>query len=304
MKFLNILKILFINFLIIILLILLADMMYIYYKHNSFIVKNGFRLLPHSAEYFPTRDDEPGPAAVDVDENKRPIVFSGCSIAYGLYLSFDQTIGYLVSKLSHRKVYNRGQSGTCMSHVLYELTETSIYDDMDNPEYMFYIYDPVLHSSRTNSLIYLDHSQMEYIHYKLKDGKLVNDTGHPIPFITALAIFRALSHKYAVDSALSDNNKAVTIALFDEINKQIHEKYPDIKFIIILYEGNTPDVDFENPFYKDILAHIKSSDIEMISVREMLGDDPLKLEYKVDDYHPSGYVWEKVAEKLVEKYNL
>ena len=300
----NILFIILFNIILIIVLALFLDLLFVYYKNNSYIIQNGFRLLPQEeAQYSKnSRDGVSGPANVNPQPDKRNIVFSGCSIAYGLFLPFEETIGYLVSELSGRKVFNRGSSSTCISHVLYELTDTKYYDEIENPEYMFFIYDPVLHSTRINTFVYNETSQIEYLFYKLTDNKL--SVGHSIPFLSALSLYRHFTFENNLRNHFTDYHKALTIKLFEEVNNKIHEKFPDIHFIVIVYEGNYKQFDYTNQFYKDVFNAISDFGIEILSVNEMLEDDCSKDKYKSDFAHPNSIVWKKVAEKLVEKYNL
>ena len=292
------------NILLIIVLIFVLDFLFVYYKNNSHIIKNGFRLLPESEalKIEKARDTVSGPANVNPQQGKRPVVFSGCSIAYGLFLPFEETIGYLVSQKTGRKAYNRGRSSTCISHVLYELTNSKVYDEMEQPEYMFFIYDPFLHAMRTNTFVYSATSQTEYLFYRLKDGRL--NVGHAIPFLSSFSLFRHICFEINHNNPFTEYNKALTVKIFEEVNNKIHKIFPDIHFIVIVYEGNFNDIDYHNPFFKDILKALEDKGIEVISVSQMLGDNPNQEKYKADPAHPSAYVWEKVSEKLAEKYNL
>lgn len=299
----NLLIIIF-NIVFALLLILLADCLFVYYQNNAYIIKNGFKLLPHTETYKieRTRDENSGPALKNSD--KRPVIFSGCSITYGLFLSFEETIGYLVSQLSDRSVYNKGRSSTCISQMLYELTETKVYDEIENPEYSFFIYDPILHAVRVNAEVYSPTSQIEYLRYKLDSGKLKNISGEHIPFISSLTIYRKYSYIHNLKDQNNDYNKVLTIALFKEVNKVLHEKFPDIKFTVIVYEGNMTENDLNSDFYKDIYSALKSDNIELISVNDMMNDNCNQDKYKSDIHHPNSIVWDIVSKKLVEKYNL
>ena len=61
---------------------------------------------------------------------------------------------------------------------------------------------------------------------------------------------------------------------------------------------------YQNLYPNHVYGKNTTGSSEAIAATDTLNQALGKLEYKVDDYHPSGYVWEKVAEKLVEKYNL
>lgn len=299
----------FLNIIFIIISVFTLDLLFVYYKNNSYIIKNKFRLLPHTAANYSdkARDTISGPAEPDNPSPKKPIIISGCSIAYGIFLPFKDTLGYKLSQLTGRTVYNRGMSSTCISHVLYELTKTNIYDNYPSPDYFFFIYDPALHSERVNTLTFNPTSQIEYLRYKLKNEEL-KISGYDfvnIPYISSLSLYRHLMFNANVHNVLSNYNKKLTTALFKETNKQIHRIFPNTKFIVIIYEGNMREKDLKNKFYKDIIDEINANGIDSVSVNTLIDDFSNSPEYKEEDnIHPNSAFWNKFSGKLVQKYNL
>jgi len=308
MKIKKFLLLFFINIITIVFLILFADLIYVYYQNNSKIIQNKFMLLSQT-EFFnesKSRDEDSGICMpTHPEKHQRPVVISGCSIAFGSFLPFEETIGSVISKLTDRKVYNRGRCGSCISHVLYEITETKEYDKMENPEFMFFIYDPCLHAARINAYTFSPNDQIEYLSYKIaKKGEVCRSENYKIPILFSLSFVRYFMFKKRFEQRFNTENIKLTIALFDKVNQEIHKKFPDIKFIVLLYEGNLLEKDENNKFYNEIIQGIKNQGIEVISINKIINDNSNNPKYKSDEYHPNGIIWEKTAPYLINKYHL
>ncbi len=229
---------------------------------------------------------------------KQPIIIFGCSYAYGEFLDDEDTISAKLSKLSERPVYNYAIKGKGLQNTLF-IVENKLYDtNIKNPQYAIYI----MMSDQIRRL-YTNACPDDYVAQPIYK---FNKFGEPVIKSSYYPRYRQfysfyylnnLVYKYILEKQFDRHNRYVTL-YFEQIQRQLKQQFPDIKFIILMFGD-------KNNFGLD-MSRLKDDGFTVISTEELTGINFFDKKYQVSekDIHPNSKVWEIVASKLVEKYKL
>lgn len=235
---------------------------------------------------------------LNIDSNKKSIVFTGCSFTYGTGLKEEETLPYLISQMTDNPIYNLGLESAAMNHTL-SLLQLGIFEEKvkKEPALVIFIYAD-FHLCRLvmpNVIFELN----EYL-YKIKNEELVRKRP---PFVvsrfTSLSLIRENLFYYLSEHNETYKNylrKLLKLHILT-MNKLLHEKYPDSKFMIFVY--------FKSPVFEDIANDIEKEGIIIVRANEDFQVDPIQTKYLLEDGHPNAEIWQIIAPKLfdiIKKY--
>ena len=145
------------------------------------------------------------------------------------------------------------------------------------------------------------------LQYKVKGSKLVLDEKH-FDFLHKLFIVQAL---YSAIDQIHErdylNNKYTNFMIANEIflesRRELEEKYPGIKFIILRYQVEGDDSEREVPFMWDAL---KAEGFTVVNSEDLIGR---KYKYHSEDtgkdgFHPSEEAWDLLIPELIKKFDM
>ncbi len=230
--------------------------------------------------------------------NEKSIVFTGCSYTYGTGLEETETLPYLISKMTSRPVYNLGLVSTAINHTI-SMLNLGIFEEKvkQEPAVVIFIYSD-FHLRRL-VMPNVTFEPNEYL-YKIKNNELVKKRP---PFIVSRFIIFSLirEHLYYF---LTKNNKQYLQYIKKllklhilSMNKILHDKYPNTKFIILVYHNS--------PVFESIAEEFKKQGIIIIRINQDFGIQTDNEEYKLDNSHPNALVIRLIAPKLyneIKKY--
>ncbi len=271
-------------------------------KFRSFSYDLSFRVFNAPSDFITYTERR---RIMNPDAGQRSIMFFGCSYAYGDFLETEQTIGYKVSALTDRPVYNFAGSGWGLQHMYIQLEKkNAIFDQIKNPEYAIYIFMG-------------DHIHRIYYHkwglakgglqlgYSAKNNKLVKS----VPLfvhLNRLNILKIIEEKYlfanyTYNSKRQDENFDLMKLYFIESRKKLLEKYPDIKFVILKYPyPHSKQWYYETSRWDELEAQgFIIVDLDELTKKNLLSDD-----YRLPDEHPNEKAWDLISQLLVKKLAL
>lgn len=313
-KLLKHIKIVTANILLIVLaLILLEVLVYTFdairlnRQHYCFLTK--YNLPPYSVnistfdKYYNENKMSIFRKPMGLNYNKRPVILFGCSYTYGTNLKENQTFSYKLSHQSHRPVFNRGIGGWGVQHMLYQLQNDNELDKISDPEIIVFtfFYD---HIYRLYTYSFLPYDSSLYLKYEQKHGKLqkVNPKYmflYKSYFIRCLD--RTISNLRVHNNFVNKNAEILTFTklLFEETYKEIKNKYPDTKFVLLLYAES------DNWFIeKEQWADLESRDFIVVNTNDLTGKKLSDEQYKLFDGHPNEKAWDIIVPAFIKKLDL
>lgn len=230
------------------------------------------------------------------NNKKRPVILFGCSVTYGFLLNDNQTFSYKLSNYTNRTVYNRGFPGTSVPFMYYQLKSTNIKKDIPDAEYIIYTFidahlDRLLRyrSDSFNSIL--------NVKYKLVNGKLIEEKPLSTVFLSTY-INTLYEEKYSKLMSKQRECKELFYALMDASRKEARKKYPNVKFVVLVY--GFPDD-------RTLNDELKKKGFTVLYTYELLNsfDELSKRKYRtIDNLHPSEQAWDVLIPKLVKQLNM
>ncbi|MGN0004391.1 MAG: hypothetical protein ACI37Z_00215 [Candidatus Gastranaerophilaceae bacterium] len=266
-------------------------------KHNEkfggYLIPYKYSLSLNKYSYDYILDEKYYRKPTNTQSNLKPIYIFGCSFAYGEGLSDNETIDANLAKITKRPVYNFAYPGFSVQHMLYQL-ENIDFSKYKKPEYIIYFYMQD-HLRRIQTPFMQPHETNRYpIYYTNNKGDFVfKKNRFDIPFYIVKKI-QCFYAKYKTTSPdFEKNNNDLLKNHFLKANSIIKEKFPDSKFIIVLYEQ-------ESIKNKAVFNDLKKYGIEVISTKEITSEKLSDKKYKLIDNHPSALAWKEITPKLVK----
>lgn len=306
-----------INIALIILFFIIADI-FVYYKitdyylkfhhlkitHNNvktikeYYIKNKIEKLDNETVkgflrgYFSDRRGVLNPR----NSTDKSWVFTGDSFTYGYDLKAEESLPYRISEITDHPVYNLGIPSGGLSQLLF-LTESGLFDeyvgDPYPPELIVYLYLDF----HVNRLVMSNQFAEPFlILYKIKNNKLVRKL--PPFFVKRSALLSVLNEKLYFH-VLRNNNiykkylEKLIKMHFMQIKRNIQNKYPDTKFVIIIFSNCA--------YFSDIENELRNEGFYIINLKDDLGFSINNRSLFTASGHPTAYVWELVYRSLAEK---
>ena len=233
---------------------------------------------------------------VGLDYKKEPIFMYGCSFGYGLFLEGNDRPDYILSELTKRPVYNFSLYGEGFQQALYVMQNQEIIAPA--PKYVIYIfhYDQIRRLYSQADMFRTE----KFLSYKINKNKIIFDTTSP-HFIENTYLYRKIlqtvlhPHSYY----FSTDNAYKKFKLFvDNMNAEIHNKYPDAKFIFVFYDNRY------NCLTKKQLEDFKKSEnskFKIIYLPDILGKSFYNRQNRLwDNVHPNSNAWKTVIPEIVK----
>ncbi len=204
---------------------------------------------------------------------KRPLIFFIDSFAYGYGLDAEQSVSAKLSEYAKRPVYNYSFIGWGVQHILWLLHNEKDLNKIQNPEYAIYIFIED-HYRRMIAPIYFPEVSYSQKLYNEKNGKFYPEQN--IKFYYRSYLYRMLSYKASVYFLTSDifkeKREEKFVRYLMEGNRLIQEKWPGIKFVVLLFPANYFKNDFDTIKIRIKNEQIKNkkNNIIIIDGREIL----------------------------------
>ena len=231
---------------------------------------------------------------VGLNYKKKPILFLGCSYAYGYYLTDEETISYKISKKAKRPIYNWACSAGGIQHAYYVIDKMPKIEP--EPEYIFYIYmkDHLIRMYENRHELDIS----EYLLYKIKDGNL-EKIDNRYNFIDNSFFLSRIKKKILNRYIKSKKAHKTFIEYTNFLKNEIKEKYPNSKFVIVIYDYMP----------QELIEGLKKNNIDIIYPQESEKFDYNNEKYKLPkerDYwqHPSGKAWDVMSDILIKEFHL
>ncbi|MBQ2645288.1 hypothetical protein IJG14_06935, partial [bacterium] len=226
---------------------------------------------------------------------KAPIVLYGCSYTYGDGLKENENFSYFLSKYAKRPVYNFGLSGRGMQQALYIMQNQPLIQP--EPEYIFYTFLNRHIRRLYMSCVFID--VFNFFSYEYKNNQFVikNDK---LKSIKNTMLYQSIMYHIVIPLIKEENKYNLFITYLKEMKKVLKEKYPNAKFILILYDRkNNEYINLTN----ERIQEIENIGIEVIDFDEIFGDKLYQLEYQLSemDNHPNAKAWEMIVPEIVKR---
>jgi len=241
------------------------------------------------------------PVSYGNDKTKRPIALFGCSYTWGSMLNEDETFSAVLSKYTGRTVYNRGLYAAGVPFFYYQLSMHNTRYEIKNSEYIIYtLIDS--HFYRMLTIRSWCKDPVLQYRYILENGKLKLIEPH-FPqlygFYSVFIISQFIQNlKYE-----HEDYKDIFITLMEESNKLIKKRFPNTKFVILVYQDKYWKYDKTK---HGILKQLEDDGIEIIYTDDLIGKGALNDNKYLapDGFHPSKEAWKLIVPALIKKLNL
>jgi len=296
----KVLKIIIINILLIIFLFIGFET-YFYKKYFDFFKTNSPNKSHHSFKKEPFENKFKNfyltiiRKPVGLNYKKKPILFLGCSYAYGEHLDNKETISYKVSQKTKRPVYNWACTAGGIQHAFYVINKMQKIEP--DPEYIFYLY--IKDHLRRMYTIVDNADRSENLQYKLKNGKFKKKDNRYNIFDNSYFLLNIKGYFLNNYYTNSKNCHNLFTVYATQLKNRIKEKYPNSKFVIVIYDYMP----------QELIEGLKKNNIDIIYPQESKKFDYNNEKYKLPkekDYwqHPSGKAWDVMSDILIKEFHL
>lgn len=239
--------------------------------------------------------------AYGLQYKKAPILIYGCSYAYGFALEDKENFGYQISEQTKRPVYNFAISSKGLQDALYLIQNDEKITP--EPQYVFYVFinDHVRRMYVNCNKI----DGVKYLTYKNKNGKLIRNENQYV-FTERLYLTGVIKNAlyYLLKNPMEKSIYKMVELYFITIKKEINNKYPNAKFIILDYENGQ-----ESYLNEKRVRLLKEHEIEIVNLNKIfhnkLKSDKYRNPIDKDVFkHPNAQAWSLVTEYVINRYNL
>jgi len=237
-----------------------------------------------------------------LQNKKKPVLFLGCSYAYGQFLKDEETISYKISEKAKRPVYNMAYPAWGIQHAYYIMQNTPKIEP--EPEYVFYIFMND-HLRRMFVNCYRE-DYAENLQYKMKDGKPVKiDNRYNIfdnsYFLVNIKNFLVYFYKK------SEYSQNLFLDYVYNLNNEVKRIYPNSKFVVLMIDKNDKKKKWKLPY--KLMEKLGENGIKTVVINEItdinFSDNKYRLPKEKDFFrHPNGLAWDVVSDALIKEFDL
>ena len=272
-----------------------------YNASQAFYFKNMFKKIATSEkrdkDYLNNELDE-WRHPLNSKVNEKSIIFTGCSFMYGDGLKEEDTLPYLISKKINNPVYNLAMCSKAINTTLAMLRNGLFFEKSNNsyPAVFIYLYCE-FHLKRIVMPNEMFESN-EFL-YKIKNNTLIRKKP---PFIVSRFPLLSFARENIFEFNLHHNRfykeylKKLLKLHFIEVKNLIDKKYPNVKFIILVFS--------DSDIFEQIANDLEKEGFIIIRIKEDFGYDLDKEQYNLPDGHPNANAWLGVAPMLIEKLKI
>ena len=263
------------------------------------------RLIPFKKYWYDLKKEDTYKKRIyNKNTKKKSILILGCSFAEGARLKRNENLAYKLSRKLDRRTYNQGYSGFGTSETLFLSRNDDFYNDIKiEPEYIVYVY-LTDHIRR----IFADKYGLDknvYLSYEEKDNRFIEK--NPLFLqLYRLSLLKRLKVKEIYERSINSDYDDYLFNTFKsyikEVRKNLNNRFPNAKFIIIKY----PIKDDEERFIytTDRWKELESEGFIVYDVMKETNSDMTSSEYTVFDGHPNEKAWELITNDLIKKLGL
>ncbi len=228
---------------------------------------------------------------VEKNTGKKQIIIAGCSFPYGLLLEEEDCIHKILSDMTGRTVSNIAvPSGSEREALWFFMNEDRLFQYINKEQDVDYIIYICIDDHKRRLFFDLDTIAPQY---------RVTDNGTDIEFLKDKLYRHTFLYRNLKLAKYYLTPQSEVLELQNLFLKKINEKskelFPNSKFVVLNYAFETSDK----------LKELENDGIKVITLGDYFGDNFYKDEYKtIDNLHPNGKCWKRVAEILKEVLNL
>lgn len=264
-----------------------------------FLITEGFFYLkefPLNKKHFKIEDIKFKFRHNGLEYKKPPVLIYGCSYGYGAGLNDKEHIGYILSKQTKRPVYNFSLEARGMQHALYIIKNQEIINP--KPEYAIYIY--IDDHIRRLYMTCMKIDPFYHLEYEEKDGILQQKNDKLAPIKNTLIYKHIISDLIYPNTSQQKRFELLKLYL-KEMKRELNDKYPNIKFVFLIYNKNYKLDNISNLKFTDkMLEEIKRLDIDVVDLEDFFGNKLYEDKYRYVGHHPSTQAWQEIVPKLIE----
>ena len=233
---------------------------------------------------------------------KKPILFLGCSNAYGQFLEEEETLSYKISKKAKRPVYNWAYPAWGIQHAYYIIQ--NMPKIQPEPEYVFYVFiNDHLRRMYMNCFI---EDYAENLQYKLKDGKLEKIDNRSNIFDNSYFLVN-LKKLFIYFYKKSENSQNLFLNYVYQLNDEVKTLYPHSKFVILVFEHNNKKK--KGKLQYKLMEELQKNRINVVFSSKItdvdFSEDKYRLPKEKDSFrHPNALTWDIVSDALIKEFDL
>ncbi len=240
-------------------------------------------------EFMPEEVDIRKPA-IGTNPDKKAIIITGCSYAYGYLLNEKDCIHSVLSRITGRTVSNLGTLAGGIREVVWFLRNKDelskhINNDFD-VQYVIFIYN-----EDSKRKVFYDES-LNCPQMKInKDKTIAILPDNPIFHLFTYKLYQLIRYDLMTEKTKNE----IFSLYFKTIDNETKELFPNSQFIVLDYANeSTPE-----------LQDLEKDGIKVITLGKELNVDLHQKQFKAsDNNHPNAKVWDLTAKMLKEKLDL
>ena len=301
------LKIILINILYLILLFIgfeiffyIKDTNFISKKHSLKDIHYSLKKEPFKNKFNDFKREMRRP--VGLKYKKKPILFLGCSYAYGQFLNEEDTLSYKISKKAKRPVYNWACPAWGIQHAYYIVEHMPKIEPA--PEYVFYVF--MNDHLRRMFINCFREDYAENLQYKIKNGVFEKVDNRYNIFDNSYLLVN-LKNFFVYFYKKSETSQRLFTYYVHQLNNEVKFLYPNSKFVILMFEKNDKKKKWKLPY--QLMNQLRQEGIEVVFLNDItnvnFAEDKYRLEKDKDYYrHPNGEAWDVVSDALIKEFKL
>ena len=233
------------------------------------------------------------------------LLFLGCSYTFGCGVADEETLPFRAGRLAPRhRPYNFGVPNYGPHHALAQLRRPEIAASVAEPRGIAVFSFLEEHVPRAiGAMRMLVFSEMDPC-FRLEDGLLVRRgsmaTGRPARHLLWSLLCRsAVGRRLPIQSPawIGDPELELATRILVEAKAEFERRFEG-RFVVVLFPG--PDRGFEGKGYASAVAgRLRSAGVEVLDYFDLLPDYAEPRYHIEADGHPTGLVYEAVAQRLV-----
>ena len=139
-----------------------------------------------------------------------------------------------------------------------------------------------------------------HLEYEKKDGILQQKNDKLAPIKNTLIYKHIISDLIYPNTSQQKRFELLKLYL-KEMKRELNDKYPNIKFVFLIYNKNYKLDNISNLKFTDkMLEEIKRLDIDVVDLEDFFGNKLYEDKYRYVGHHPSTQAWQEIVPKLIE----
>ena len=229
----------------------------------------------------------------NINSDKKPVVFIGCSFTWGESLNQNQTVSAQFAKYTNRPTYNRGGNGWGLSYFLYQTRRDDFYLQFkEEPEYLFYIYIAD-HNNR------LDRFKIEPTTLDFQP-KYIKKNNHLVEQKPKFydRLFFVLDYQHFYNFRNNKVDAELVKLYFTEARDAIRKHWKNTKLVLLVYPTENYQIEYE------VCNKMVDEGYIVINIGDLVTDIADNKYKCFDGWHPSLEAWQIILPKVIKELNI